>query len=563
MIYGYDEAQLFPVQSLYDTGMINMYVNAMQRDYERGVAEQKEFLSKYGDFLTPFAKDAKAWDDLTVGAYRQKMNELQARGIDPIRSQEGRAELSKFIYSVPYAKLNQLKQSAEVGADYQKAYAALAAQGKISPDMAKQMDGDFQNWDTLGGNGVWGTAAPIEYKSYTDMLQPMINNLKNQYGLIGKDGFEDIYGVTDDRIKQVLTEGMGDLLATPQMQYYLNHDFGGDEEALKESLFGQVRGSLGDERKKNEIRWDMYKMQNDNRQHALDRAAKYGSQDPTSMNAYDYRQGNLNSAFALRGFGYGQAPNGTVIMPQQYEAISARSYALGKIGNTVVTLSDGKRKKLKDLKVENQQKVISQNPDLINKVSLYEDEFRKNHQLDIINAAMGSGRIKYHSQSSLALAYPDDPKQWKEHEHAVAYKGDVEGAQGFDAAAMGKNDFFTLEEVSARRGDRKYSQGVRKFKNGDDVRKRIVSFEPAGNGGREMITQYETHSGEYVNYRYGIAYLKDDDGNVSTKYVWKKTYPNEMSSTMASGGAQRSRKATGVNNKAVPDTLDDNIQNEN
>ena len=54
MIYGQDEAVRYPVKDLYDTGMMSMYIGAVKDEYERGIKEQEEFMSKYGDFISPF-----------------------------------------------------------------------------------------------------------------------------------------------------------------------------------------------------------------------------------------------------------------------------------------------------------------------------------------------------------------------------------------------------------------------------------------------------------------------------------------------------------------------------
>ena len=90
MIYGRDEAVVYPVADLYDTGMMNAYISAVKDEYERGLKAQDEFVSKYGDFMSPFSKDVDTWNQLTMDRVEKAYNDLEKIGVDPIRSQEGR-----------------------------------------------------------------------------------------------------------------------------------------------------------------------------------------------------------------------------------------------------------------------------------------------------------------------------------------------------------------------------------------------------------------------------------------------------------------------------------------
>lgn len=252
MIYGYDEAQLFPVQSLYDTGMINMYLNAVKGEYERGIADQKEFISKYGDFISPFSKDVEAWDKATLGGYRDLVNNLRQQGIDPIRSQEGRAAIQNFILSRPYGDLAKLKQSAETGKKYLDRVADLAAHGLYNPDMAKQTDGDFQNWDTLGGSGIWTTAAPAKYETIQEMVDPTVKQLKSAFRKLRKEPGYDVFGVTDDQVRGALNNSFVDLMNKPSMQYAFKKS-GLSEDEFKELLFQQVKDETPEDYKKDEV----------------------------------------------------------------------------------------------------------------------------------------------------------------------------------------------------------------------------------------------------------------------------------------------------------------------
>ena len=54
MIYRYDQPVDMPVPELYDTGIMNAYLNAVKDQYESGEKRMDEYLSKYSDFTSPF-----------------------------------------------------------------------------------------------------------------------------------------------------------------------------------------------------------------------------------------------------------------------------------------------------------------------------------------------------------------------------------------------------------------------------------------------------------------------------------------------------------------------------
>jgi hypothetical protein len=52
----------------------------------------KEFKKEYGDFMSPWAKDMQTYNNIMDSVYND-INEMYNRGIDPLRSQEGRSML--------------------------------------------------------------------------------------------------------------------------------------------------------------------------------------------------------------------------------------------------------------------------------------------------------------------------------------------------------------------------------------------------------------------------------------------------------------------------------------
>lgn len=216
MIYGQDEAVRYPVKDLYDTGMMSMYIGAIKDEYERGIKEQEEFMSKYGDFISPFQKDVENWDKLTMDPIIEAYDYLQANGIDPLRSQEGRAVISNIMRKVPREKLSMLRQSAAAGQEYLKNRGEMQAKGLYNPEFEQFMLGDrtFNGQDTLS-QGMWARTSPSEYKGLRTLTDPWFKNrtakykyTKNGYDYFGYDT-KDMEQTADTQIDAFLASDYG------------------------------------------------------------------------------------------------------------------------------------------------------------------------------------------------------------------------------------------------------------------------------------------------------------------------------------------------------------------
>ena len=216
MIYGQDEAVRYPVKDLYDTGMMSMYIGAVKDEYERGIKEQEEFMSKYGDFISPFQKDVENWDKLTMDPIVEAYDYLQANGIDPLRSQEGRAVISNIMRKVPREKLSMLRQSAAAGQEYLKNRGEMQAKGLYNPEFEQFMLGDktFSGQDTLS-QGMWARTSPSEYKGLRTLTDPWFKNRTAKYKYT-KDGY-DYFGYDTKDMEQT---------ADTQIDAFLASDYG-------------------------------------------------------------------------------------------------------------------------------------------------------------------------------------------------------------------------------------------------------------------------------------------------------------------------------------------------
>lgn len=176
MILGYEQPVDIPMMSMYDKDMMKMYLGALQRDYEQGVADQKEFINKYGDFISPIAGASEAYYNEGVGKVMNVYNQLLDQGIDPIRSIQGRAALSRAMNSVDRAKMATIKESAKNREEYNKAVAQAKLAGKYDPELEnialRQAGIDpTQPWDH---NKLWDRTAPEYYTSFSDTWAPIM-----------------------------------------------------------------------------------------------------------------------------------------------------------------------------------------------------------------------------------------------------------------------------------------------------------------------------------------------------------------------------------------------------
>ena len=152
------------------------YINAVYRDYQQAMADMKEFNKEYGNFLSPFAKDMERYNQI-VGGIQNGINDLYNRGIDPLRSSEGRAFVTRMINSVNPAELAAMKSNAKLGYAYLDAMQALRKAGKYSQaqedfDIALNGDTVFDDFATGNGSGgfnTWKRTSPIEATTLRDL----------------------------------------------------------------------------------------------------------------------------------------------------------------------------------------------------------------------------------------------------------------------------------------------------------------------------------------------------------------------------------------------------------
>lgn len=226
MIYGQDEAMLFPTMDLYDKGLMQMYINAVKDQYDQGIKDYDKFISTYGDFVSPFAKDVDYWNATTMDPVTNLINDFYSQGIDPTRSPEARAALQRTMRNIPYGKLAQMRASAKAADEYLKNRGNMAAKGLYNSDfenfiLTQNGMPDFEHWDTLD-NGVWTRTSPSEYKDLNQWTSHIFDDMKGQDLGIDPTGRYRIFGVDQAQMDRNLTPQIYGLLGSDLGRYYYN-----------------------------------------------------------------------------------------------------------------------------------------------------------------------------------------------------------------------------------------------------------------------------------------------------------------------------------------------------
>lgn len=175
------------------------YANAVYNAYQDAKQDMKEFNKEYGDFLSPIAADMDWYAKNVTGAVRDKINDLYARGIDPLRSSEGRAAISMFLNSIDTAGIAKVRQSAEAAKEYIKNRGILEASGKWDPNFERFANNGqmLEDWDTMGGGQIWTRTSPAELKTLKEVTEPWYNNRTAH--MLDKTGVESFGMAYDPR----------------------------------------------------------------------------------------------------------------------------------------------------------------------------------------------------------------------------------------------------------------------------------------------------------------------------------------------------------------------------
>ena len=222
MTLGYDESVAMPVVDLFDNAMMQQYIAAAREQYKEAEDSRKEFYKSYGDFYSPSAVDTENYYNATVGGANKMIADAQANGIDLFRSPEGRAMISQFIASRPYAELAKYKQSAENLKTYLKMVAQAKANGTYNEDFERfQLNGmDPSNWSTAD-NGVWQTLSPAKYQDIYESTNKWFNGMKASDLGLDPTGRYRISGVNQAAMDKIVNSNLTDFVKSDLGKFYM------------------------------------------------------------------------------------------------------------------------------------------------------------------------------------------------------------------------------------------------------------------------------------------------------------------------------------------------------
>lgn len=218
---GYESPVQIPTLDLYDTRMMQMYLQEAKDQYEQGKQEMKDFMKSYGDFYSDVPGQTELYNNITIGGAKDMINQLMSNGIDPYKNPEARAAISRYIASVPTAKINELKKSAENAKEYKKNRDKLILENKFDPEQEKwRLGGDtLETWDP---SKPFTETTPVPKIDINELTKPYYDQFdKSEFIKNGRPGYM-IYGVSDENQNKAIDaamEGLNNTIGYKYMQH--------------------------------------------------------------------------------------------------------------------------------------------------------------------------------------------------------------------------------------------------------------------------------------------------------------------------------------------------------
>lgn len=208
-----------PTADLYDTGMMREYINNVKEQYQQGLKDYEEFMTKYGDFTSPIAADVEYVDNNTMKPMEDLVDSLYAQGIDPLRSPEARALIAQARHKVPYAEIAKRKMSAAAAEQYMKAAGEAAAKGQYSQPLEDMFGRNLANWDT-SKNGMWTSTAPTQFKDLNSLTEAWFDKLEPSDLGTTADGRYRRVGISEKALNNSMATQLPGFLGTELGKYY-------------------------------------------------------------------------------------------------------------------------------------------------------------------------------------------------------------------------------------------------------------------------------------------------------------------------------------------------------
>lgn len=228
---GLEKPVEYGVQQIFDPTMANMvlqtqqhYNEAARAEYERGLKDFDTFITKYGDFISPFAKDMARYGEM-VGGIQNTINQAYKDGVDLLRSPEGRMLVRQLTNSIDPREFNTMRTNAKIGFEYLDAIEKAKADGNFNQayeDWLLRRDnggpGAFNDFSSAGG-AMWNRRGPGVYKDANALVSPYFEDMEDEYIRTSEDGRYDFSGVSRERRVPILQANLGALLNTQNGKY--------------------------------------------------------------------------------------------------------------------------------------------------------------------------------------------------------------------------------------------------------------------------------------------------------------------------------------------------------
>lgn len=230
MVYSRDQWIQLPVRDLYDSQIMLASINAAKDMYQQGVNEFKEYQKNYNDFYSPISSDMDWYNKNIIGSTQDLIKGLYEKGIDPLRSPEGRAMLQRHINNIPTQQIGKLKASAVQAQKYLDSISDLNANGLYNADYERFFNPDSPDkWDTIK-NGVWSRSSAMAYKNLQQYVHPTFEGIKPH--LLTKEEVEsrgmkydpnyEYQGISEKDMRDSLQNWMPGLKGDPLYMYHRN-----------------------------------------------------------------------------------------------------------------------------------------------------------------------------------------------------------------------------------------------------------------------------------------------------------------------------------------------------
>ena len=234
MVYGADRIVQMPVMQLYDTGLMQSAINNARYMYDKAEKRMDDFYEKYDNFYTPIQRDQDWYNENVIGKFRKGIDELYARGEDPLRTASGRAKLAQLARSIDVGTVNKLRTSADNAREFLKERSRLEAAGLYNPLLAKYDGPNINSYSTLE-SGAWDKMSPTKIVDMATFGNPYYEGMKPNVHKASKNGISySIESITPEDLEKIANDHYNELVSTAQgqlMYKYYKDMYGSDDLA--------------------------------------------------------------------------------------------------------------------------------------------------------------------------------------------------------------------------------------------------------------------------------------------------------------------------------------------